>query len=174
MKSLILRTIAGVLLATACFAVEPAHTVHGRIYRIGSDVRKMVIKTADGMEYAFRWTGETTVHGAKAGSVDLYRGLKEGGEVVVHYSEKGGEKVAIEVDRLGGDGLTAVEGTVTGIDRGARVVAVKTAGGAEETFHVSERGMVEVAKGVKEGTRVTAYYLADGGRKVGHYFEAHN
>jgi hypothetical protein len=64
----------------------------------------MVAKTADGAEHTIKYTDDTTVKGAKdAGkgiekvSVDTYMAGKKGTTVTVKYTEKGGEKTAVDI-----------------------------------------------------------------------------
>ncbi len=50
------------------------------------------MKTKDGTEHTIHFVGRTLTHGAKAtakGSKDAFEGVKEGDEVIVHYTEKG-------------------------------------------------------------------------------------
>ena len=109
------------------------------------------------------------------GSADVFNALKDGDEVVVHYTVKGTVKTANEFDRLGKDGLHATEGTVKAIDRGAKTITVKTADGAEATYHFTADVAAETGKDVATGTekaaKVTVYYTEEAGRKVVHFFK---
>ena len=60
---------------------------------------------------------------------------------------------------------------------------MKTADGAEWTFHASEGAVVDtgrgievfaddVGRGVTKGAEVTVHYSEEGGKKVGHFFVA--
>ncbi len=171
MKTLLIRTISVLLLAGSCFAVEPSHTVQGTIAKIDSGLKTIVVTTADGVAYTFRWVADTTVHGVKVGAVDTFRALKEGTEVVVHYTGEGAVKAAVEVDKLGGDGLKIIRGTVARVDHATKVLVVKSAQGTEETFVISDRAITESGKAAEKGAKVTVYYITDGGKKVVHYFE---
>jgi hypothetical protein len=54
----------------------------------------MVVKTKDGTEQTVHFVDKTAVWGADktaAGAKDTFKGLSEGSEVAVHYSENGGE-----------------------------------------------------------------------------------
>jgi len=112
------------LLCSTAFAIT---AVEGTIEKVDHAGKTMVVKAADGTEHTFHFVGRTTVHGAETGSKESFHGLKEGSTVVVHYSTKGTEETAEEVDHLGKGGLKAAEGTVTHLDRGAKTVTVKTA-----------------------------------------------
>ena len=98
-------------------------------------------------------------------------GLKEGDEVIVHYTEKGGEKTAEEVDHIGKDGLKMSVVAVKSVDHAAKTVTVKTAEGAEETYHLTDRAARESGKGLEKAGKVTIYYTDDAGKKVAHYFK---
>jgi hypothetical protein len=79
---------------------------------VDSGTKTVVVKTADGAEHTFHFLGRTIVHGTEAtakGSKDAFHGLKEGSEVAVHYTAKGGRETADEVDHIGKDGLKMTE-----------------------------------------------------------------
>lgn len=174
-----LMTLMGgaALLATALFAVEKKHGVLvGEILRLDAAAKTMVVKTADGAEHALRFLGSTAVvgvRGAEAGARDAFRGLKEGAQVAVHYTEEGSVKVAEEVDHLGKDGLKAAEVTVRRVDRGGKKLAVSTETGGEETMELTGRAAEHAAKEIGEGAqksaKATVYYTEQGGRKVVHF-----
>lgn len=177
MKKLISQGIIAALLAPLSFAVEAVKAVHGTISRIDSAAKTVVVKTADGTEHTLHFIGKTTVHGTEAGAKDTFHGLKEGSEVVAHYTVKGSEMTAVEVDKVGKDGMKAVDGTVTEMDRGGKKIAVKTADGTVETFkltdHAAEDTSKDVAKGAAKSAKVTVYYTEDAGKKIAHFFETH-
>ncbi len=80
------------------------HVVSGVVKSVDKTTKTMVVKTADGTEHTIKYTDQTTVKGAKdAGkgmekaSVDTYMTGKEGAQVTVKYTEKGGEKTAVGI-----------------------------------------------------------------------------
>jgi hypothetical protein len=167
-------------LALACvgFGAFAADDVAGAVVvsvkAIDRGAKTAAVKTAEGTEYTIHFAGSTIEHGAKAtatGSKDAFQGLKEGDEVIIHYTEKGAVKTADEVDHIGKDGLKASVIAVKSVDRGAKTVTVKTADGAEETYHLTDRAMKETAKGVGKAGKVTIYYTDDAGKKIAHYFK---
>ncbi len=119
---------------------------------------------------------KTTVVGTEVGAKDAPR-PKEGSEVVAHYTTKGSEHTAAEVDKVGKDGLQSSEGTVSKLDRGGKTLAVKSADGTEQTFkladHAAEDGAKDVGKGAEKSAKVTVYYTEEAGKKVAHFFEKH-
>lgn len=135
----------------------------------------MVIKTKDGTEHTVRFVGKTAVHGTEAGAKDTFKGMKEGSEVVAHYTTKGADNTAVEVDKVGKDGLKATEGTVSEIDRGGKRIAVKAADGSVQTFKMSDHASVDagkdVGKAAEKSAKVTVYYTEKAGKKVAHFFE---
>ncbi len=160
-----------------CFAVEPVTAVHGTVSKIDAGSKTVAIKTKDGTVTTLHWAGKTTVHGTEAGAKGTFKGLKEGSEVVAHYTDKGADKTAVEVDNVGKDGLKETEGTVTDIDRGSKTLAVKTADGSVQTFkmadHASEDAGKDVGHATEKSAKVTVYYTEDAGKKVAHFFETH-
>ena len=152
--------------------------IHGTITKLDSATKTAVVKTADGTEHTIHFVDKTAVHGAEAtaeASKDAFHGLKEGSEVAVHYTEKGSEKTAVEVDRLGKDGIKSVDGTVSKVGEGGKTVTVKAADGTEQTFDVVGQDTKEAAEAVGKAAdktaKVTVYYTESAGKKVAHFFK---
>lgn len=181
MRSSLCLVMAFLLPGLVCFAVEDVvSAVHGTVQKTDNVAKTVVVKTVDGSEHTFHFVGHTAVHGsekAAAGAKDVFHGLKEGSEVVVHYTAKGGKETAEEVDRIGEGGLQVTEGTVTHVDRGAKTLAIKTADGAGETYHLADHAAKDagkdIAAGAEKSARVTIYYTQEAGRKVAHFFKSH-
>jgi hypothetical protein len=163
------------IFASGAFAADDVSSaVVATVKTVDHGTKTVVVKTKDGTESTIRYTGRTISHGAEAtakGTQDAFEGVKEGDEVVVHYTEKGGVKTAEEVDHVGKEGLKMSEAAVKSIDRGAKTVTVKTADGAEATYHVSDRALKETGRGLEKGGKVTVYYTEDAGKKVAHFFK---
>jgi hypothetical protein len=168
-----------IALASSAFAIEHRHGVLvGVVVKVDGATKTVVVKAADGTEHTVHFTERTTVHGAGAtatGAKDAFHGLKEGSEVAVHYTAKGTEETAEEVDRIGKDGLKATDATVVHIDRGAKTLAVKTADGAQETYRLTSHAAMDagkdIAAGAEKSTKVTIYYTEEAGHKVAHFFQ---
>jgi hypothetical protein len=166
-----------VLAASLSFAAQDVvSAVDGTVKKIDEGSKTVVVTTKDGTEHTFHYLGDVTVHGAKdtdKAAVGTVHGLEEGGHVAVHYTVVGGKETAHEFDRIGDDGLKTTDGTVSHIDRGAKTIAVKTADGSEETFHLTDRAAKDTGKGVAEGTeksaKVTVYYTEKAGVKTAHF-----
>jgi hypothetical protein len=138
---------------------------------------------ADGTEQLFKYTAKTAVHtsaraakDARTVSADAYMAGKEGTHGVLHYTGEGADRTAVAVDDFGKDGLRYSQGTVTDLDKAARMVTIKGEDGTEQTYHIaldavidSEHGVVKgFEQTVKEGDQVTVHYTDDAGRKVAH------
>jgi hypothetical protein len=169
---------AAILLAlpgSQCFAAEPVTAVHGTVSRIDSGAKTIVVKAKEGTEHTIRFAGKTAVHGTEAGGQDTFKGVKEGSEVVAHYTTRGAKKTAVEVDRVGKDGLKETEGAVSEINRGTKTIAVKTADGSVQTFkmagHGTEDAGRDVGKSSEKSSKVTVYYTEKAGKKIAHFFE---
>jgi hypothetical protein len=175
MRQLLTPVLATTLLAFTAFAADDvASAVLGTVKTVDKATKTAVVKTGEGTEHTFRFVGHTVAHGAEAtakGSKDAFSTMKEGDEVVVHYTVKGTEKTAEEVDHVGKDGLHASEVTIKSVDRGAKTVAVKTADGADETYHLAGRAAKETGKGAEKAGKATVYYTEEGGKKVVHFFK---
>jgi hypothetical protein len=166
--------------ALAMFAADDVVTaVEGTVKKVDAGTKTVVVKTADGTEHTVHFVSKTTVHGwdaSKAGAKDGMHGVEEGSHVVVHYTVKGTEKTAQEMDRIDDGGLKVTEGTVSKIDRGTKTLAVKTADGAEATYKITDHAVVdagkETGKGIEKASKVTVYYTEEGGKKIVHFFKA--
>ena len=161
--------------AVALFAADDVVTaVEGTVKKVDAGTKTVVVKTADGTEHTVHVVSKTAVHGwdaTEAGAKDGMHGVKEGSHVVVHYTVKGTEKTAQEMDRIGDGGLKVTEGTVSKIDRGTKTLAVKTADGAEATYRITDHAVVDTGKGIEKAAKVTVYYTEEGGKKVVHFFK---
>src|SRR5260370_14072571 len=117
------------LVACGAFAAQDvASAVVGTVKAVDKGTKTVVVKTAEGTEHTFRFVGRTVAHGAEAtaaGSKDAFQSMKEGDDVVVHYTVKGAEKTAQEVDHVGKDGLKMSAVAVKSVDHAAKAVTVK-------------------------------------------------
>jgi Cu/Ag efflux protein CusF len=191
------RAVHSLLLLTCLFAFasmtmaqDVAHAVSGVVTRVDKDAKTISVKSADGTEHLFKYTEKTGVHGSheaavgmKKGAMDTYMAGKEGTSVVVHYTEKGGDKTATWVDDLGKDTVKTAHGTITKVDKQAHTVTIKTDDGAESTYDFgkdaasdSEHGVVKgwdyTSTKAKEGDKVAVDYTEHAGKKVVHFFKA--
>jgi len=167
----------GVVFLVVCSTGLALTAVRGTVERIDSGAKTIVVKAADGTEHTFHFVARTAVHGGeKAGAAtkESFHGLKEGSEVVVHYTAKGTEETAEEVDRIGDGGLKTTEGTITNLDRSAKTVTVRTADGTEQAFrltdHAADDAGKDVSVGAEKSGKVTVYYTEQAGHKVAHFF----
>ncbi len=174
MKKGIVLTVLLLLITSSAFAIE---AVEGKLEKIDRAAKTIVVKTKEGTEHTFHWVGRTTVHGGQmtgAAAKESFHGLKEGSDVVVHYTAKGGQETAEEVDHVGEGGLKEAKGTVTHINRGAKTVTIKTEDGSEQAFtmtkHAAKDAGEDVAEGAEKTKKVTVYYTEEAGHKVAHFF----
>lgn len=162
------------LIAGGAFAADDVATaVTGSVKAVDKATKTVVVKTGDGAEHTFHFIGKTVSHGAAAtanGTRDAFSSMKEGDEVVVHYTEKGAVDTAREVDHVGKEGLKMSVVAVKSVDHGAKTVTVKTAEGGEETYHLTDDAVRETGKGLDKAGKVTVYYTEEGGKKVAHFF----
>jgi hypothetical protein len=171
--------VLALLLVSAAFAAEDVvSAVHGTIKKVDAASKTIVVKTVDGTEHSLHFLDKTAVHGvdtSEEAAKDSWHGLKEGTEVVAHYTTKGTEDTALEFDKVGKDGLKTTDGTIKDIDRNGKKLIVKSSDGVESSFrltdHAAKDGGKDIAKGMEKGAKVTVYYTEDAGKKVAHFFE---
>lgn len=177
MKKFLQLFVLLTLAISLCFAADVVTAVHGTVTKVDAATKTIVVKTSEGTEHTLHFVGKTTVHGTEAGATDTFKGIKEGSEVVAHYTAKGATKTAVEVDKLGKDGLKVTDGTVSEIDRGGKKIVVKTADGTVETFKMADHAAAdagkEVGKATEKSAKVTVYYTEEAGKKIAHFFENH-
>ena len=178
MKTIGSLVLALLLLSAAHAAEDVVSAVHGTIKKVDSTTRTIVVKTADGTEHSLHFLDRTTVHGADASAEAAkgsWHGLRGGTEVVAHYTTRGTEDTALEIDKVGKRGLKMTGGTIKDIDRSGKKLIVKASDGVESTFrltdHAAKDGGKDIAKGSEKGAKVTVYYTEDAGKKVAHFFE---
>jgi hypothetical protein len=177
MGGMIRMLFFGAVLTLLIPTVLAITAVHGTIKSLDSAAKTFVVRTGDGTEHTFKLGSSAVIRGTEktAGETkDAFHGLKEGSEVAVHYTDKGSEKTAEEIDYTGKGGLKATEGTVTRIDRSGKVLTLKTAKGRDETFRMSDHAAEDAGKDIEaagdKSGMVTVYYTEEAGRKVAHFF----
>jgi hypothetical protein len=178
MKLLVLTLALTSCSLTSLFSADnTSGAVVATVKNVDKGRKTVVVKTGQGVEHTFHFVGRTIAHGAEStahgtatGSKDAFDGVKQGDQVVVHYTEQGGVKTADEVDHLGKEGMKATVVSVKTMDRGDKTVGVKTADGAEQSWRLTDRAAVETGKGIEKGGKVTAYYTEEAGKKVVHFF----
>jgi preprotein translocase subunit YajC len=152
-----------------CGAQDLVSIIHGTIKKIDKDTKTVVIKTSDGTEHTIKVADHATVHGTEEG----FDGLKEGSEVVARCSEKGADKTADDLGKVGEDGMKVTKGTVTKIDKDTKTLVVKSADGTEKTFEYTDDAAKDlgksIGKGTQKGAKVTVYYSEESGKKVAHF-----
>jgi len=166
--------ILGILFLLFCSTAFAVTAVKGRIEKIDHTAKTIVMKAADGTEHTFRFVGRTAVHGTEMASSDAFRGLKEGSEVVVHYTVKGSEETALEIDHVGEGGLKTTEGTLTRLDRNAKIFTIKAEDGTEHEFrlteHAAEDAGTDISEDAQKSAKVIVYYTDQAGQQVAHFF----
>jgi len=169
--------ISGTILALSLVAIahgqqDAATAVHATIQKVDSTSRTILVKTDDGVGHTLHFIDSTAVHGGDAADVaskDSWHGLKEGGEVVVHYTKSGTEDTAVEIDKIGDGGLKTTEGTVKEIDRGGKNLVVVAGDGTEQTFRLTGQATKDVGTGIGRGSKVTVFYIGKAGKKIAHF-----
>ncbi len=172
-------TLALSLAVSMAFAAkEKVSAFRGTVMKIDRGANTAVVKAVDGTEHVVHFTKRTTVHGVEKSakySDDAFHGLREGSSVVVHYTTKGTEETAEEVDHIGNQGIQTAEGAVVRIDRRGKSMTIRTASGAEETYKLADHASEDAARDLDQAAgklgSVTVYYTEESGRKVAHFFE---
>lgn len=171
------------LVAAAVPVLAFVRATEGVVTRIDSTAKTIAVKTADGTEEVFKFSGKTALRaadGVKTGAVGTYFAGKEGTHVVVRYTGEGAEKTAVGIDDFGKDSFRVSKGVVTGVDKGAHTVTVRTEDGSEETYHLTKDAAVDTEHGVVRGTeyaatkgeKISVHYTDDAGKKVVHFIKS--
>jgi len=157
-------------------AVEKTTSVEGLVTKIDRTANTVVVKAADGTEHTMHLVDRTVVYGGQKtyqGAEEAARGLEEGSQVVVHYTEKDTDEIAEEIDRIDTHGLKTSEGTITKFHSRARTMTIQTANGAEQTYRLTQHAVEDAGEGTDTKmvkSYVTVYYSEEAGHKVAHFF----
>jgi hypothetical protein len=156
-------------------AIDGTLALEGTVDQTYRAANAVIVSTTDGLRHLFHLTGKTVVHGAESGSADVLRGLETGSTVVVHYTAADGKRTALELDRIGSNGLKEVEGVVTRVDRGGRKISIRLDDGSTQTLRLAERAASDVGRDVDHAAadtaRVIVYFTDEAGEQVVHYFK---
>jgi hypothetical protein len=142
----------------------------GAIDKFYSTAGRAIVTTADGVRHLVHVTGRTKVHGKKGSSEDELSGLETGSHVVIHYAMSGDTKEAIEIDRVGDEGLSVLDGTVIDVDRRAKKLTVELPNDQWVTLRLTDRAADDVGEDVRKGHRIVVYYADESGEQVAHFF----
>lgn len=164
--------IAILLLSMTGFlsAADQANSaLRGSVEKVDEAAKSFAVKAADGTLYTVTVSETTVTEGYDSKSV--WGHLKQGSHVVIHGTKTGAELTATGLYRVGEGGLTASKATVKAIGKGGHSVVVKTADGAEATYHLTSKAVVGTAKGLTTGSKVVVYSTTKAGKKIAHFFE---
>jgi hypothetical protein len=166
------------LVGTVALGIAPVHaqtpTIPGFTGTLATEAtikdeykaaNKIVVETEDGVEHVYDAGKGLVVHGVK----DPLSGLKPGTTVIVHYTAA---NTALEIDRVGADGLSSAEGIATKIDRGKKEITIRYDDGKIEKLKLTDRAAADVGKNIGVDTRIVVYYSDEAGGKVTHYFKS--
>ena len=181
MRIAVVLVIGSFSTGTFLFAAgDVVSAVEGTVKKVDKATKTVSVAAVDGTEHTFHLVERTTMHGAKAtykGSEAAARDLTEGARVAVHYTKRGSEETAEEIDHVGKDGLKTGEGAVTRFDRAAKTLSIKTADGSEETYRLTDHAAQDAGRdtddAAKKSAHVVVYYSEDAGHKIAHFFESH-
>jgi len=152
------------------------HALVGDLEKVDATAKNITIRAADGTEHAVSYGGRTIVHGLEGTAKAADLAGKEGSGVVVRYTGEAGHETADHIDVFGHDALKTTDGTLTQVDKAGHKVVVKTADGADETYHLGRDSAIDTKDGLvdaarftgKEGDHVIVYHTEEAGRKVVH------
>lgn len=103
----------------------------------------------------------------KTDSTDLFEGLREGSQVVVHYDTANVSKNAALDDS--DHHLDMIQGRVTHIDRKKQQLVIALEDGSRQQLHLTEPVAAE-ANATSESAKVIVYYTNDAGDRIVQFF----
>jgi hypothetical protein len=168
MKQLAYFVVCAVLTMPLCVA-QDLNIVLGTVNKEDIAAKTIGVKTADGTEHTIKITDASELKGTKDG----FNGLKEGTQIVARTTGKGADETAIEVGKIGKDGLLATEGTVEKFDKDAKTIVVRNVHGTKKKFDLGGKALEDAGKAadthITKGTIVTVYHSEEGGEEVAYY-----
>src|SRR5262245_16853356 len=118
---------------------KAGHDIIGAVHKVDRAAGKVVVKTAEGAEEMFKFTGKTTARGLK----DAGKGVEEGSRAIVHYAGEGADKTAVGVEDVGKETPRAIEGAVVdtgkGVVKGTEYIAKGTEASGREIGRLAKR-----------------------------------
>jgi hypothetical protein len=167
----------GTMFLLFCSSAMAITVIEGKIEKVDSTAKTILVKAEDGTEHTFHFAQRTAVHGGEVADTtakESFHGLKEGSEVAVHYTAKGTEETAEEVDHLGGGSMKSSEGELVHLDKDAKTITIKSQDGTEHVYHLSNHAADEAGKEISDAAQksgqVTVYYTEHAGQQVAHFF----
>ena len=169
--------ILGTLILLFCSSAMAITVVEGKIEKVDSTAKTFLVKAKDGTEHTFHFVQQTSVRGGEVADTtakESFHGLKEGSEVAVHYTAKGTEETAQEVDHLGDGSMKSSEGELIHLDKDAKTMTIKSQDGTEHVYHLSNHAADEAGKDISDAAqksgKVTVYYTEHAGQQIAHFF----
>jgi hypothetical protein len=143
----------------------------GTIDKFYKATHHALVTTADGVHHLVHVNERTVVHGSGE-ATDPLASLEPGSHVAVHYLLKGDSKEAVEIDRIGKDGLSVIDGNVVDINRARKEIRIALDSGKQVSLRLTDRAAQDVGKDVRVTAQVIVFYSDDGsGDLVAHYFK---
>jgi len=133
---------------------ERVHAVSGTVTSVNPKIGMIEVNTDDGSSGHFQWLKSgTAVDFNKAVSDDAIAADKfhlVGHHVIVYYFGEGAIRTAVALRDLGDGSLDKSTGTVVKLNRHDRTLTIKSASGAEVSFHLDPKTVADTATGVME------------------------
>ena len=160
-----------------CSTAFATNVIVGQIEKIDDTAKTILVKTQDGTEHTFHLVQRTAIQGGETASStakDSWHGLKQGAQVAVHYTAKGKDETAEQIDHLSGDGMKTSQGELVQINAAAKTMTIKAQDGTVHVYELSKQA-AEDAKGnvtdaAQKAGKVTVYYTEQAGHQVAHFF----
>ena len=76
---------------------DVVHILSGVVKHVDRNSKTLVVKADDGVEHSIKWSGKTTWEGTEASG----KSIKVGSDLTIRYTEKGSEKTAVGVKKIG-------------------------------------------------------------------------
>lgn len=169
--------ILNFLFLAFCSTALAANVIVGQVEKIDSTAKTILVKTQDGTEHTFHLVQRTAIQGGDAASSaakNSWEQLKEGTQVAVHYTAKGKDETAEEIDHLSGDGMKSSQGELVRLDQTAKTVTIRAQDGTEHVYQLSKNAAEEANRSITDAAqktgKVTVYYTEQAGHQVAHFF----
>jgi hypothetical protein len=147
--------VAAVLgLALSVSAQQDQDAFVGTVEKIDAEAKLIYIKSKDGVVKSFKWTKTTTTHGIKAAAVWTDHAAHVGAHVVVRAVTVAGEDTIKGLHWFGQGTLKVTEATVHYVEKNGKKVGVEVAGEARKMYDVSEHAVVNTGKTIGHGAKV--------------------
>jgi hypothetical protein len=143
------------LAASAAVAQEIVHALSGTVTSVNAKIKMTEINTDDGTSGHFEWLKSSSASlnfdkSVKSDATDADKFTSKGDHVIAYFIGDGDVRTIVALRDLGSGPIEKTSGTVVKLNRHDHLLTIKNGAGAEESFHLDPKTVVDTMTGVLE------------------------